>query len=223
MSPDVSTTKVSPLAAALVAFQGDLPHIGKDNTAKVPGRDGGRGYEYSYADLATINQTVLPLLAKHGLSWATRPTLDEQGRFVLAYTLAHVGGDELTGAYPLGNPGNPQAVGSAITYARRYCICAVTGVAPDEDDDGAAATAAARQAQDRAAETPPPPPQPPAEKWAEFCAAIAACADHDSLTELRLTWNRQGVLDIPYTAEGGVTLDQKIGARREELRAGGVT
>lgn len=65
------------------------------------------------------------------------------------------------------------------------------------------------------------PPQPPAEKWAEFCTAIDACADNDSLTELRLRWNRLGILEIPYTAEGGVTLDQKIGARREALRTEG--
>jgi hypothetical protein len=59
--------------------------------------------------------------------------------FVLAYRLGHVDGGEICGFYPLGT-GTPQQLGSAITYARRYCLCAVTGVAPGgEDDDGAQA------------------------------------------------------------------------------------
>src|SRR5690606_31859835 len=79
---------------------------------------------------------VLPLLGKHGLSFSARPTLDEAGRFVLAYSLRHESGDSEDGAYPLPTTGTPQQVGSAITYARRYALCAVTGVAADEDDDG---------------------------------------------------------------------------------------
>jgi ribosomal protein S20 len=52
----------------------------------------------------------------------------------------HTSGEKVSGEYPLPTGGSPQALGSAITYARRYCLCAVTGVAADDDDDGAAAT-----------------------------------------------------------------------------------
>jgi hypothetical protein len=38
--------------------------------------------------------------------------------------------------------GDAKAAGSAITYARRYALCAALGIAPDEDDDGAATTPA---------------------------------------------------------------------------------
>lgn len=131
------------LVAALAAFQENLPKIGKANTASVKSDRG--SYSYKYADLAEINAAVLPELAKNGLSWTTKPTFDESGRFVLVYKLAHVSGEFEEGTYPLGNLGLAQAMGSAITYARRYCICAVTGVAPDEDDDGAAATQYARE------------------------------------------------------------------------------
>lgn len=126
------------LAAALAAFQADLPVIDKGETATVETKGGG-SYSYTYADLADISHQVMPLLAEHGLSFTATPTHDEGGRFVLAYSLLHTSGESRDGAFPLPNA-TPQQVGSAITYARRYCLCAVTGVAPaDEDDDGRAA------------------------------------------------------------------------------------
>jgi hypothetical protein len=74
-------------------------------------------------------------------------------RFVLRYTLTHVpSGEFQTGDYPL-NLSDPQKMGSAITYARRYALLAVTGIAAeDEDDDGDAATG--RQYAQRAAQRP---------------------------------------------------------------------
>lgn len=125
------------LAAALVAFQASLPHVGRDQRATVKSDKG--SYTYSYANLADVSAKVLPLLAAQGLSFSAKPTLDESGRFVLEYRLRHVGGEEDVGTYPLAN-GTPQQVGSSITYARRYALLAVSGVAPDiDDDDGQAA------------------------------------------------------------------------------------
>lgn len=122
-------TETSSLASALAAFQLELPTLGKGNVANTG------TYSYRYADLADVSTLVLPLLAKQGLSFSAKPTIDEQGRFVLAYALRHVSGDSDCGSYPLPS-GTPQQVGSAITYARRYALCAVSGIAPDEDDDG---------------------------------------------------------------------------------------
>lgn len=126
------------LAAALAAFQAHLPVIGKDNTATVPTKTGG-SYQYKYADLSDVSRAVLPALARHGLSFSTKPTMTEDGHFVLAYVLRHESGEEDSGIYPLPSGGTPQSVGSALTYARRYVLSAMTGVAPDEDDDGQAA------------------------------------------------------------------------------------
>lgn len=132
----MTTSAHETLAAALAAFQAALPRIGKDNRATVKSDKG--TYTYTYANLADVSEKVLPLLARHGLSFSTKPTLHED-RFVLEYRLRHTSGEEDIGYYPLGN-GTPQQVGSAITYARRYALCAVTGVAPDvDDDDGQAA------------------------------------------------------------------------------------
>jgi len=133
--------EVPNLAAALAAVQRTLPAIGKSEVGKVSGttkENKAFSYEYRYADLASISAKVLPLLASQGLSWTTFPTIDRAG-FVLRYMLLHESGERIEGLYPLGTPGQPQQMGSAITYARRYCLCAVTGVAPDEDDDGRSA------------------------------------------------------------------------------------
>lgn len=131
----------SPLAAALCEVQKALPHVHKSKTAIVPTKAGGK-YTYTYADLSAVVAAVHPLLAAQGLAFTACPTLTDDGqRFVLRYTLAHTSGDAVMGEYPLPDPARAtaQEVGSAITYARRYTLCAVTGVVPDEDDDGAAA------------------------------------------------------------------------------------
>jgi hypothetical protein len=129
--PVVSRTAL--LNAALAKFQAELPYIEADETA-----DAGT-YSYKYADLAQVSSKVLPLLGKHGLAFTAFPTINAAGKFVLRYELLHASGEHKEGEYPI-TGGNAQAIGSSITYARRYCLSAVTGVAPADDDDAAAAT-----------------------------------------------------------------------------------
>jgi hypothetical protein len=135
--------------AALADLQTQLPRITKDLTAKVTPKDK-PGYRYNYADLALISRELLPLMGKLGLSFTSRPTMVD-GNFVLVYELRHISGDSISGVYPLPQPGRatPQEVGGAITYARRYCLCAVTGVAPDDDDNDAQAAEKAAQRERR--------------------------------------------------------------------------
>lgn len=125
------------LTAALIAIQAALPPVGKTEEAQAGNRT------YRYADLAAIHAAVLPVLAAHGLAWTTRPTLVGE-LFVLDYELRHIAGTMITGRYPLPSPAaSSQALGSAITYARRYALCAVLGITPaGDDDDGAEAAAA---------------------------------------------------------------------------------
>jgi hypothetical protein len=123
-------------AEALAGFQGELPHIAKGNTAQVKSDKG--NYSYSYADLTDITELAAPVLAKHGLSWTAAPTITEHG-FVLRYKLLHTAGHFEGGEFPLPDPSRftAQQIGSALTYARRYSLCAVTGIAPGGDDDDA--------------------------------------------------------------------------------------
>lgn len=127
------------LAAALASLQKDLPRIVKDKTATVTSQRTGKTHKYSYAGLPEVAAEIMPKLADQGLSFSCRPTLHPEFGFVLAYQLLHTSGEERSGFYPLNAEDSPQARGSAITYARRYCLCAITGVAADEDDDAQAA------------------------------------------------------------------------------------
>lgn len=125
------------IAKALAEFQKNIPVITKDSTA-----DAGK-YTYGYAALDKIVPIVLPLLAAQGIAYTAVPDWTAQG-FGLRAALVHESGEKFEGFYPLGSPTNPaQAIGSAISYARRYALLSLTGIAPvGEDDDGAAAQAA---------------------------------------------------------------------------------
>jgi hypothetical protein len=140
------------LAAALAAFQAEVPKMSKDETAKVTGKNGETGapvkYTYGYAGLDQFVEIVEPVLGKHGLSVTSAPCW-EDGRFVLVVTLLHEGGDERNGYWPLPDPSvrgvGPQDIGSAMTYGRRYVGWGLTGTFPGGiDDDGKQAQQAAR-------------------------------------------------------------------------------
>jgi hypothetical protein len=139
------------LASALLAFQSEAKTLPKDKTGKVQMKSGG-SYEYRYTDLHTIVETITPLLAKHGLTWTTRPTGTHEAP-TLTYELLWEGQPEpedqggiwreaIAGEMPLFLPEQPtsQTLGSAITYARRYALTAVLNLVADEDDDGQAAS-----------------------------------------------------------------------------------
>jgi ERF superfamily len=146
------TDQPASLAAALAELQTKLPRIAK----ATEGQAGPR--RYKYADLADISAALLPLLGRMGLSFTAAPTLMEMGgeiKFVLHCLLRYAPSAECDEAfYPLGT-GNPQQLGSAISYARRYALNAMTGLAPDDDaeDDALAAEQAARAQRNHAPET----------------------------------------------------------------------
>lgn len=125
------------LAAALAAFQAEMPTVHKGKTAKVPMKAGG-SYSYKYADLADIAQAVHPVLAKHGLAFTTLPQTTESG-YVLVAKLLHSSGETVEGSLPLQGR-TPQEWGSSLTYMRRYLLGCLTGVVTDDDDDGQAAS-----------------------------------------------------------------------------------
>lgn len=132
--------KYETLYAALAAFQADLPRVTKSAEA-----DAGK-YKYSYTPLEKLVEAVFPKLAAVGIAFTAVPHLREaDGAFVLRAKLVHESGETISGDYPLGNAGAPaQAIGSVVSYARRYALLSLTGVAPEgEDDDGSKGAEAA--------------------------------------------------------------------------------
>lgn len=124
------------LAKALVAFQKEMPTVTKDKTANAG------QYSYTYADLGSVSAAVTPLLVANGLAFSVTPRQTPNG-YEAVGVLLHISGERLEGALPLwGN--NPQQIGSALTYARRYLLGVLTGVVTEDDDDGKAATGTRR-------------------------------------------------------------------------------
>ena len=125
------------LVAALVAIQRDLPVVAKTKTARVPMRAGGE-YTYTYADLADVTAAALPLLASHQIAWVCWPRQAPNGTgYELVGELLHVNGESRQGALPLhGN--DPQVLGGALTYYRRYLLGSMLGIVTDDDPDARA-------------------------------------------------------------------------------------
>lgn len=144
----------STLFRKLLAFQKNAPAIHKNAAAAISGR------QYRYADLAAVLDATRPALAACGL--VLTQAVDGQN---LVTRLADAEtGETLESAFPLDFHGLTwHAIGSAISYARRYAILSLLGLAPDEDDDGHAAQAEPRQTNGHRR---PEPPQEPAPSWA---------------------------------------------------------
>jgi hypothetical protein len=123
------------LATALAKAQGVIENPKKDRTVKVTTRTGGI-YEFSYATLDAIMSAIKKPLSDNGLALVQRVVMGDKG-MVLATELLHESGQRISSILPLNPAANDaQSLGSAITYMRRYAICALVGVVADEDDDG---------------------------------------------------------------------------------------
>lgn len=114
----------------------EVPNFVTDETAQAGNRT------YKYLNLATILKTIKPVFEKHGLAFSQRVTFDNTGeaRQTIGTIETIIFDDEeqmVACSYPFFVTGDPQQVGSAITYARRYSLYAVLGIFPDKDDDGA--------------------------------------------------------------------------------------
>jgi hypothetical protein len=99
-------------------------------------------FKNRYATLDVICDDVREVCKANGIAVIQTPTINDDGVFVLR-AIAVSGDESITlGDYPIRpTKDDPQGYGSAITYARRYQICAIFGIAAEEDDDGNAASA----------------------------------------------------------------------------------
>lgn len=132
-APWTSSESTEHIVPALVASLGDMPAIAKTSTA-----DAGR-YTYNYAGIGAVFDVVRPRLKEHGLA-ITQVAVNHDDAVAVTTTIMHSSGEWLTFAslQMTGAPAGVQALGSVITYLRRYSILSILGVAT-EDDDGAAA------------------------------------------------------------------------------------
>lgn len=143
---NLQSESINELAGALAKAQGEFTTAKKsaDNPF----------FKSRYADLAEVVAACRAPLAKHGLCVIQQVVRDEAG-VMLRSTLAHSSGQWIASEYSVRpvrvvkdrdgkatevEANDPQSVGSAITYARRYSLAALVGVVTDDDDDGNAAS-----------------------------------------------------------------------------------
>lgn len=185
-----SSPTIGQLIEALALAQLEFTAIERAHTAKVFSKRTNAEYSYDYADLAAVLTAVRSACARQGIA-ILQPPLVGQRSVTVTTLIAHKSGEFIRNELmlPLDDP-NPQAVGSAITYARRYSLQALLGVAPEDPDDDAVAAmpkkngngqkpAATVPMPQRASVQPSAPsPQPPVQTPAGFL--LTACAKKTS-------------------------------------------
>ncbi len=152
-----TSESITSIAVALHKFHGLMGKVGKD--AVNP------HFKNKYASLSNIIEATTPHLNAVGLSVIQLPT--ESG---LETMLMHTSGEYISSVSltPCKDASNPQALGSALTYAKRYAYAGLLNLNIDEDDDAQRATVApAAQPKAKAELTPQHP------KWEAAKKAVS--------------------------------------------------
>jgi len=169
---------IAELAKALNAFQSEVS--GAKKSANNP------FFKSKYADLQEVINCAKDALHNNGLSVSQFP-IAEDGRAGVETILMHSSGEFIASSLMLSVAKNdPQGMGSAITYARRYAYQAVLGI-PSEDDDGNSATI----------KKPVNPPKPVIANCVDVKRKqIEDIAKAKNLGELTTAWNEVNAMKL---------------------------
>ena len=152
---------IGKLAAALAKAQRAIKQPIKDKTGVIKGKTkDGEPYQYTYkyADLSSLIDSIRGPFAENGLAVSQVPVFDG-GALTLATLIAHESDEWMEGSYPIAL-GSAQEMGSRLSYARRYSLGAMAGVAADDDDDGGEADRNSTKPKPQPARKPEPKPAP---------------------------------------------------------------
>lgn len=135
MSPDkecsidaIQSPQLNELMQALAKAQGKITNALKDKKNPF--------FKSSYADLSSVWECCRDPLSSNGLS-IIQTVEGTKESMVLVTCLGHSSGQWIKSRMPLMiMKSDPQSLGSALTYARRYALSAIVGICADEDDDG---------------------------------------------------------------------------------------
>jgi hypothetical protein len=121
----VTSETVKSIYKDIIEMQKELRDIGKDS----------KGYGYNYTSFDSLVQYLRPLMTKHNLGFIQSPT--DRG---LTTRIIHTSGEWIeetmeTDEATLKGMNLYQAIGSKITYYRRYMLSSMVGIASDEDID----------------------------------------------------------------------------------------
>jgi hypothetical protein len=161
--------QINEIAAALAKAQGQIEGAKKDSTNP--------HFKSSYADLSSVWDACRKALTTNGLS-VVQGAESEDGRVGITTVLLHVSGQWMKSTlFMRPAKDDPQGVGSCLTYARRYALSAMVGVAPEDDD----ANAASAKPTSSAVVAMPP------SSYADWLADLEAVAD-EGTEALQKAW-----------------------------------
>jgi hypothetical protein len=130
----LSSERIGAIATALAKAQAELSNPEKTLTGTIPGKHGDRVFRY--ASLASGLDIVRRCLGQHEIA-VMQTTAVEQGQITLTTLLVHASGEWVSSLWPVCPAGEPSAQmkGTALTYARRYALFTLVGIAGEDDLD----------------------------------------------------------------------------------------
>lgn len=118
---------IKEIATALAKAQGQMKPASKDNINP--------HFKSKYADLASVVEAIREPFSTNGLSYTQVCDFTDSGALIVETVLMHSSGEWYSGRLFMPCPQQtPQGIGSAITYAKRYSLAAIAGLATDDDD-----------------------------------------------------------------------------------------
>jgi ERF superfamily len=135
-----SSETIGAIAAALAKAQGELTNPEKSLTGTIAA-PGPRGADrtFRYAPLSSGLEIVRKSLGRHEIAAVQTTALDnEAGLIRLTTVLAHSSGEWISSEWPVcpvSETATPQRMGAALTYARRYALFTLVGIAGEDDLD----------------------------------------------------------------------------------------
>src|ERR1700716_954747 len=133
-----SSETVAALAAALAKAQAELVNPEKSLTATIrAGRPGEGDRSFRYAPLSSGLDIVRKTLGQHEIATIQTTAIDQVAGLVnLTTMLAHASGEWISSDWPvcaISDMASPQRMGAALTYARRYALFTLVGIAGEDD------------------------------------------------------------------------------------------
>src|SRR5246500_6048722 len=153
-----SSETIGAIATALAKAQIELSNPEKTLTGTIPVRGGERSFRY--ASLAAGLDLVRKCLGQHNIALIQTTAVD-QGQIMLTTLLVHASGEWVSSLWPVCAAAEPSAhiKGAALTYARRYALFTLVGIAGEDDLDAPSQSTTAASAPD--AQRSPLQPEPP--------------------------------------------------------------
>jgi ERF superfamily len=135
-----SSETVAALASALAKAQAELVNPEKSLTATIrSARPGEWDRSFRYAPLSSGLDIVRKTLGQHEIATLQTTAIDQTAGMVnLTTTLAHASGEWIASDWPvcpIAETANPQRMGAALTYARRYALFTLVGITGEDDLD----------------------------------------------------------------------------------------